>query len=40
MLEMLFPDERKFFAQFSQIAANVTRAAALLREGFEAVALA
>jgi uncharacterized protein len=35
MLEMLFPDERKFFAQFTQIAAHLTRAAVLLQQGFE-----
>jgi uncharacterized protein len=35
MLEMLFPDEQKFFAQFAEIAAHLTRAATMLQEGFE-----
>jgi uncharacterized protein Yka (UPF0111/DUF47 family) len=35
MLEMLFPDERKFFAQFAQIAEHLTRAARMLQQGFE-----
>jgi uncharacterized protein Yka (UPF0111/DUF47 family) len=35
MLEMLFPNERTFFARFSQIARHLTRAAVMLREGFE-----
>jgi uncharacterized protein len=36
MLEMLFPDERKFFAQFREVAAHLPRAADIVRQGFEA----
>jgi uncharacterized protein len=35
MLEMLFPDQRKFFTQFAQIAEHLTRAAVMLQQGFE-----
>jgi uncharacterized protein len=35
MLERLFPDEKKFFARFAEIAEHLTRAARLLAEGFE-----
>jgi uncharacterized protein len=35
MLEMLFPNERKFFAQFTQIATHLTRAATMLQQGFD-----
>jgi uncharacterized protein Yka (UPF0111/DUF47 family) len=34
-LERLFPDERRFFAQFAQIAEHLTRAAVMLQQGFE-----
>ena len=35
MLEMLFPNERRFYAQFAQIAEHLTRAATMLQQGFE-----
>jgi predicted phosphate transport protein (TIGR00153 family) len=35
MLEMLFPNERKFYAQFAQIAEHLTRAARMLQQGFD-----
>jgi uncharacterized protein Yka (UPF0111/DUF47 family) len=35
MLERLFPNEGKFFAQFSRIAEHLTRSARLLEEGFD-----
>ncbi len=35
MLERLFPNQRRFFAQFSRIAEHLTRAAKMLQEGFE-----
>ncbi|HEX5574332.1 MAG TPA: DUF47 family protein [Gemmatimonadales bacterium] len=35
MLEKLFPDEKKFFARFTEIAEHLSRAARLLEEGFE-----
>jgi uncharacterized protein Yka (UPF0111/DUF47 family) len=35
MLEMLFPDQRKFFAQFAHIAEHLTKAAVMLQQGFE-----
>jgi hypothetical protein len=38
MLEWLFQDERKFFAQFSGVAQGLTAAARLLEQGFDAPA--
>jgi uncharacterized protein Yka (UPF0111/DUF47 family) len=35
MLERLFPNEKKFFARFAEIAEHLTRAARLLAEGFD-----
>ncbi len=35
MLEKLFPNERRFFQQFSLIAEHVTRSARMLQQGFE-----
>jgi uncharacterized protein Yka (UPF0111/DUF47 family) len=35
MFERLFPDQRKFFAQFTKIAGKLTSAAGLLERGFE-----
>jgi uncharacterized protein len=35
MLGWLFPDENRFFAQFSQIGEHLTRSARLLQQGFE-----
>jgi len=35
MLERLFPNEQKFFAEFGRIAGQLTGAAALLEQGFE-----
>lgn len=35
MFERLFPDERKFFAEFAKIAGKVTSAASLLERGFQ-----
>jgi hypothetical protein len=34
ILERLFPDQRKFFSDFAQIAGKLTRAASLLERGF------
>lgn len=35
MFERLFPDQRKFFAEFAKIAGKLTSAAALLEQGFD-----